>query len=240
MSLFDSNPVLREILDTKVTRTPNGESVALDSYIDAKTAEALYRQLRAQKPQVAVEIGMANAISTLAILTALEENGGEGRLVSIDPNQGTQWRNCGRAAVQRAGLSHRHQVIEEADWSALPRLHSLGTRIEFGYIDGWHTFDYALLDFWYLDKMLRKDGIVAFNDCDWPAVAKVMDFVLTHRRYSEIDAGLPKAYQRPGGVVDILRKVKHGRLGDYFRQGQDRYFRKMEEWEPTWNYFKAF
>jgi predicted O-methyltransferase YrrM len=240
MSLFDSNPVLREILDTKVTRTPNGESVALDSYIDAKTAEALYRQLRAQKPQVAVEIGMANAISTLAILTALEENGGEGRLVSIDPNQGTQWRNCGRAAVQRAGLSHRHQVMEEADWSALPRLHSLGTRIEFGYIDGWHTFDYALLDFWYLDKMLRKDGIVAFNDCDWPAVAKVMDFVLTHRRYCEIDAGLPKAYQRPGGVVDILRKVKHGRLGDYFRQGQDRYFRKMEEWEPTWNYFKAF
>jgi len=240
MSLFERNPVLDEILRTKVTRTPEGESVALDSFIDGNTAEAIYRHVRAQKPQIAVEIGMANAISTMAILTALEENGGGGRLVSIDPNQSTQWRNCGRAAVQRAGLSHRHQVMEEADWSALPGLLGLGTRIEFGYIDGWHTFDYALLDFWYLDKMLRKEGVIAFNDCGWPAVAKVMDFVLTHRRYGEIDAGLPKTYQRPSGVVDVLRKAKHGCLGDYFRQCQDRYFRKLEEWEPTWNFYKAF
>ena len=99
MKLLDKSPVLLEILTSKVTRTPSGEPVPLDSYLDDQTADALYRHIREQKPKVAVEVGMANGISTLAILTALEENGGEGRLISIDPNQSTQWRNCGRASV---------------------------------------------------------------------------------------------------------------------------------------------
>jgi predicted O-methyltransferase YrrM len=240
MSLPDQNPTLREILTTRATRTPAGESVPLDSFIDLATAEALYRHVRAQRPRIAVEVGMANAISTLAILTALEENGGDGRLVSIDPNQSTQWRNCGRASVARAGLAGRHQVLEEPDSLALPRLLGAQTRIDFGYIDGWHTFDYALVDFWYLDKMVPKDGVIAFNDCGWAAVEKAINFVLTHRRYRELDVGLPKTYERPSGLLNILRKIKHGRLGDYRRQQQDRYFVKTEEWEPRWNFYAPF
>ena len=240
MSLFDENPVLRELLTTKITRTPSGESVPLDSFIDVSTAEALYRHVRARKPRLAVEVGMANGISTLAILTALEANGGDGRLISIDPNQSTQWRDCGRAAVQRAGLVARHRVIEQPDSLALPQLLAEHTRIDFGYIDGWHTFDYALVDFWYLDKMMPKDGVIAFNDCGWRAVEKAINFVLTHRRYREIDVGLPKSFERPAGVFDVLRKIKHGRLADYWRQVQDRYFVKTEEWEPRWDFYARF
>lgn len=240
MSLLTRNSILREILTTKTTRTPEGESVPLESFLDATHAEALYRQVRTQRPQIVAEIGMANGISTLAILTALEENGGDGRLVSIDPNQSTQWRDCGRAAVARAGLAHRHRVIEKPDSLALPELLSAGTRIDFSYIDGWHTFDYALVDSWYLDKMTPKNGVIAFNDCGWPAVAKAIRFVQTHRRYRELDVGLPRSYDRPLSLGILLRKIKHRRLGDYFRRTEDRYFQKIEEWEPNWDFYAPF
>ncbi len=240
MTLQERNPTVRDLLTTRVTRTPAGEAVPLDSYLDGNHAEALYQHIRKQKPRLAVEVGMANAISTLAILTALEDNGGEGRLISIDPNQSTQWRDCGRASVARAGLGHRHTVLEQPDSLALPKLLAEKTVVDFGYIDGWHTFDYALVDFWYLDKMLPAGGVVAFNDCGWAAVTKTIRFVETHRRYEELDVGLPKSYQRPTGLIDILRHLRHGRLDDYFRRHEDRYFKKSEAWEPRWDFYARF
>lgn len=239
MSLLTKNPVLREILETKFSITPTGEKVKLDSFLDAEAGEALYQHVKRQRPKVCVEVGMANAISTLSMLTALEENG-EGRLISIDPNQSTQWRDCGRAAVDRAGLSHRHEAIEKPDSLALPQLLGEGQTVDFGYIDGWHTFDYAMVDFWYLDKMAPAGAIIAFNDCGWPAVAKAIDFVLSHRRYDEIDVGLPKQYSRPDGLRSILRAIRYKRVGEYFLQRQDRYFKKTEDWEPRWDFYARF
>ena len=240
MTLLEGNPVLREILASGKTIAGNGDSVELNSFLDGTSAEALFRQVRARRPGLVVEVGMANAISTLAILTALEQNGGDGCLVSIDPNQSTQWRDCGRTAVKRAGLAHRHTVLEEPDFLALPRLLAAQTKVDFSYIDGWHTFDYAMLDFWYLDKMTARDGVVAFNDCGWPAVAKAIDFALSHRRYREFDVGLPKAYARPDGLRSLLSAIRHGRFGEYFLQRQDRYFLKLEVWEPAFDFHARF
>ena len=225
---------------TRSTIDGAGATAPLHSCIDVGTAEALYRQVRARHPRLAVEIGMANGISTLAILTALAENGGEGQLISIDPNQSTQWHDCGRAAVARAGLAGRHRVLEKPDALALPDLLAADTRIDFGYIDGWHTFDYALVDFWFLDKMTPRGGVIAFNDCGWPAVARAIRFVQTHRRYRELDVGLPRSYDRPRSLGILLRKIKHRRLGDYFRRTEDRYFQKLEEWEPSWDFYAPF
>ena len=240
MSLLEHNPVLREILQTRTTQAPSGEIIPLGSFLDAGSAEALFRRILTQKPRLAVEIGMANGISTLAILTALEKNGGVGQLISIDPNQSTQWRDCGRASVARAGLSHRHRVIEKSDALALPQLLAEGARVDFGYIDGWHTFDYALVDFWYLDKMTPQGGVIAFNDCGWAAVEKAIRFVQTHRRYRELEVGLPRTYDRPLSLMTLLRKIKHRRLSDYWRRCEDRYFEKLEEWEPRWDFFAPF
>ena len=52
-TVLDQNPVLRELLATRRTRTPSGESVPLGSCIDAGTADALYRHIRKQKPRPA-------------------------------------------------------------------------------------------------------------------------------------------------------------------------------------------
>ena len=51
-----------------------------------------------------------------------------------------------------------------------------GERIDFAFIDGAHTFDHALVDFFYIDRMLNVGGIVAFDDLGFPCIEKVCRF----------------------------------------------------------------
>ncbi len=107
---------------------------------------------------------MAFGVASLAIVSALVEAGTGGQLISIDPNRSRHWRNIGVLNLRRAGFDGHHRLIERVDYLALPELVRERQTIQFAYIDGWHTFDYTLLDFLYIDKMLAPGGVVAFND----------------------------------------------------------------------------
>lgn len=239
-SLFERCQVLREIRETQIAETLSGEKTAVHSNIQPSYAEALYRTVLRARPKRVIEVGMAFGFSSLAILSALEECGGDAMLISIDPFQKSQWRGCGVAAVKRAGYSARHRLIEDFDFLALPSLLSAGTACEFAYIDGWHTFDHALLDWWYIDRMLPVGGIAAFNDCGWPAVDKAIRFVLTHRKYSEMDVGLPTQYVDYSFKREVLRRLTFGSRERWYRRGEDRYFVKTEDWQPNWDFFSEF
>lgn len=205
----------------------------IDSLVDPAYADALYRLVRYVRPKVVLEVGMAHGGSSLAILTALEENQ-QGRLLSVDPNQHAGgW--TGVTKVSEAGLSHRHQLLPEPDYLALPELVRSGVELDLAYIDGWHTFDYTLLDFFYIDKMLHESGIVGFNDCHYPSVERVLSFVARHRKYDQVDVGLVRrtAIRRRAGLP-LARWT--GRRVD----GADQYFRKVESWEPDFKYWADF
>lgn len=236
------NEVLKQMLREGTAVDQEGKQTKVKNQILRKHAEALFRTILEVRPKHAIEVGMACGAATLAILTALEKNDGEGSLVSIDPYQTTDWKGVGTTSVARAGLAHRHRLIEDYDYFALPRLLAEGKQIEFAYIDGWHTFDYTLLDLFYIDRMLAVGGIVAFNDCGWPAVHKVIKFLLCHRRYKEINVSLPRTFVARQSVSQFVRKqLLQDRAVDQLRiQEQDRYFRKLEAWEPSWNFFAEF
>jgi predicted O-methyltransferase YrrM len=233
--LLDRCEVLRELLTTRTAIDESGEPAKVHSQISAAHAEALYRTVLKLRPTTIVEIGLACGVSALAMLTALDELGGDRRLISIDPNQASQWKGVGRRCIARAGLSNRHSLIEQPDFLALPKLVELQTEIQFAYIDGWHTFDYALLDFFYLDKLLASGGIVAFNDSGWPAVHKVQEFLLSHRKYREIDVGLSRRTPFRRNLRAQFRRAFSRSL-----QSQDRYFEKLATWEPGWDFFADF
>lgn len=249
-ALLDVCPTLREIYTTGMSISASGDRMAIHSNLPIETADALYRTVRAHRPTVVVEIGMAFGASSLAILSALEQNGGAGRLISIDPNQTAQWKRAGVTAVGRAGYADRHALLELPDYVALPRLLADGQRVDFAFIDGWHTFDYTLLDFWYIDRMVPVGGIVAFDDCWFPAVHKAIDFVLSHRRYEEIDAGLPRATENLSGASGLVKRIIGLRLLNEWRRmtgrqtgmytPYNRYLRKTDDWEPAWNFFADF
>lgn len=100
---------------------------------------------------------MAMGCSTLAILEALPK---EGYHTSIDPFQTAThnygFRGVGVTMVKRAGLADRHRLIEQPNYLALPDLLRAGERFDLIFIDGYHTFDFAFIDFFYADLLLRE------------------------------------------------------------------------------------
>lgn len=216
MSDFSENQVLQELLQTGISLDQNGRARKIHSQINRECAQSLYETVLSLQPKTVLEVGMGFGISSLAILSALQKLKQTSRLISVDPYQSTEWYNCGLVSVQRANLQHYHKLIENFDFIALPTLLAQGTQLDLAYVDGWHTFDYALIDFWYIDKMLRLDGVIAFNDCGLPSIKKVISFLFRYREYNEIDVGLAAQF------------------------AQDRYFRKAARWELNWDFFKEF
>jgi predicted O-methyltransferase YrrM len=103
--------------------------------------------------------------------------------VAIDPNQKTQYANIGRELVRRCGLADALEVIEAPSYRALPALFSdilAGRRPRFDliYIDGWHTFDYTLIDFFYADLLLEVNGMIVLDDIKHPPVKNLLAYVV--------------------------------------------------------------
>ncbi|MFO1184043.1 MAG: class I SAM-dependent methyltransferase [Bauldia sp.] len=226
-----SIPLVEEILTSGQVTDATGARHKLRSGTAERFLDALHDTVVRVRPATAVEIGMANGVSSIAIAAGLMAVPSSGRLISIDPFQHRDWHGVGVEHMRRLGFGDRHTLMEEPSFLALPRLLERGTVVDLAYIDGWHTFDYTLVDFFYLDKMLPVGGVVAFNDAGWRAVHKVIKFALSHRRYEEMDVGLKREY---GSPIPSLRKIAAG------RSGADRYFRKLENWEPKWDFFANF
>jgi predicted O-methyltransferase YrrM len=218
-------PLLQRMIDTGRTQV-DGEPRELHSQIPRAYAETLQRVVRERRPTTSLEVGLAFGVSALAILGA-----GEGDLVSVDPLQ-ADYDHHGARAIEAAGLADRHRLVPDFDYLALPALLREGLRVQLAYIDGWHTFDYTLLDFFYADKMLDVGGVVVFNDCGWPAIHRVTRFVTSHRSYRELDVDLPRDYG-PGRVAAARRRLEG-------RSDADRYFEKVDDAEPRWDFFARF
>jgi len=204
-----------------------------NSGISLEYAVALFRMVLTKQPSTMLEVGMANGASTIAILSALAELGGKRLLISIDPNQHSEWHNVGIKNVRANGLLNYHELIEEPDYLALPNLLREHTLLEAAYIDGWHTFDYTLLDFFYIDKMLSVGGLVGFNDCGYRAVSRVLSFVVSHRKYNEIEAGTKRMYKGRNTLLSLARRLLN-------MPTNDRWFIKIDHWEPAWDFYAPF
>jgi predicted O-methyltransferase YrrM len=247
---------LERIFTEQLVYTPSGAVKTLHSAIWRDEARALHDVVLERAPAAVLEVGMAYGVSSLVITAALEELGA-GTLVSVDPYQSTDWGSAGVETLRRAGLSHRHTLIEEPDYLVLPRLCAEHASVDFVYIDGFHTFDYTLLDLFYADKLLRVGGVVGINDGGFVAVNKALRWFTSHRRYRELDVGLPVRLGPPvHGSPTLSRKVarKLGRptlrlvsrtaprlaVGPLFARFEDRYFEKREDWEPSGLFYESF
>lgn len=198
--------------------------------IEPRLAVALRDQVSRLKPRLAIEIGMANGISTLAILAGLPAGS---RLISIDPYQDTEWASAGRKLVARSDRAADHLILTEPDYLALPALLRDQACVDFAYVDGMHTFDYVTLDAFFVDKLLPVGGVVAFNDCGFRSIHKFLKMFQSHRKYEELDVGLVPDYRGRNPLVTAVRRITG-------RSNQDRYFRKLEQWEPPHNFFRPF
>jgi predicted O-methyltransferase YrrM len=176
------NQVLRDILASK-TVTDGQAEYPLDSSVDQGEGELIGKLFRLVKPEVSVEIGLAYGISTLFACEALAANGRAATHHVIDPFQRTYWHGIGLRNLERAGYSGLIYFHELRSEIALPRLLDAGTHIQAAVIDGYHTFDHTLVDFFYVNKMLDVGGIIMLDDIQYPAVALVAKHILTYPAY---------------------------------------------------------
>ena len=154
------------------------------------------------RPQQTLEIGMANGGSTIAICKILRELG-HGRHTAIDPFQTAVegWNGQGVEAVRQAGHADQYELIEDFDYIALPKLIQQKRRFDFILIDGWHSFDYTLMNLFFADLLLRVGGVVAVHDTGLPGVNKACRFLETHKPYEQI--GPPISVE----LTSITRKL---------------------------------
>lgn len=212
------NAVLQDIIETGQTSSPEGERVQVHSEITRAEGEFLQRIIRSLRPRTTLEIGLAFGVSALFICEALREVGGDRHIV-IDPNQfdgpwGDPWRGVGLANLQRAGFEDLVELVCEPSYRALPRLEERGLGVDFAFVDGWHTFDYALLDFFYIDLILRVGGVVVFDDASWPALRKLIRYVMRNRHYGVLGkVGVPGGGRGLAGWKGLARALLAGEFG---------------------------
>ena len=211
------NQVLREIVDTGQVLLPSGDRVAVSSHIDPACGGLLQKAIREVRPITAVEVGLAFGISTLYMLEALSETGAR-KLIGMDPAQhDNMWRGGGLHSVERARYRSLYEFHEDTSQQVLPRLVARGERIGVGFIDGWHTFDHVLVDFFYIDQMLEVGGIVVFDDVGYPAVRRLCEFVVTNRAYEIF--GTVK-YDEPASPRKTAKRVFRKYLLPLYRTDQ--------------------
>jgi predicted O-methyltransferase YrrM len=241
--MLPDGEVLQDMLRTQTVYTAAGEACPLHGALGREAAGALQRLVYELRPNQTLEVGMAYGGSTLAILYALDRLG-NGDHVAIDPNQSRPnidevgWGGIGRAMVDRAGLSHRLKLIERPSYLALPDLVDQGYRFQLILIDGWHSFDYAFVDYFYADLLLDDGGVLVFDDVGLPQVNHVTYFLETHKAYTRIGGG--PAWEHPMSPLVRLRHRLRGHAPGFDSTwGSLRAYRKERSSTVPWFFFHA-
>ena len=175
--------VLEEIIRTGTVRTSEGEALPLHSHIPPEEGALLQQIIRRSRPTVSLEIGLAYGVSAMYICEALRDVAAEVHVV-LDPLQEEEWKGVGLRNLTLAGYGELVRFEPFPSSRALPRLVDEGLRVDFAFVDGSHRFDDTLVEFFYLDLLLRTGGIMAFDDAGMESIQKVLRFALANRAYS--------------------------------------------------------
>jgi predicted O-methyltransferase YrrM len=228
------NPVLSTILATKSVEDATGRKHALHSAIDANEGAFVQTLIKERRIQSVVEIGCAYGVSSLFIGEAIAGTPGN-RHVIIDPGQYADWHEIGVANMKRAGF--KFELIAQPSELALPALLAAGETFDFGFIDGWHTFDHTLVDFFYMNRLIRPGGLIAIDDTHMSSISQVVDFVRNYPCYRLITA-------EPPNDEPLIKPLKRLVKGHILRRGS-RYpsmvaLEKIADDQRPWNWHRRF
>ena len=241
------NAVLRTILETG--RVFDGTSYHdLHSHMDAEEGAMIGAAIGETKAKTSLEVGFAYGLSTLFICDALAANGGDRRHIAIDPFQLTQWHGIGLRNCREAGYGKMVEFIGEPSEVCLPRLMNAGTKVDFALIDGWHTLDHTLIDFFYVNRMLSVGGIVVVDDTAFPAINRLMRYLLAYPAYQlwGVTGASPDMRDRFKEVAAHYAEPLHARKSLNWKSLPHEFFgrcvalKKVAEDTRTWDWYCDF
>lgn len=167
--------------------------------------ESIFLRNLAAGPRIrrTVEVGCANGVSTISICAGLSGKQNVSH-TAIDPFQITEYKSRGIENARRAGFDFV-RLIDQPSGIALPALAMKGERFDLALIDGLHTADQTLIDFYYVDMMLQPGGIVVIDDVHSPAVSKIVHYIATYPNYRLIGTSGPRGTRRR--IINIVKQL---------------------------------
>lgn len=208
---MDSKQLLKQIFNSQKVSDKTGKEYELNSNLDEKEGEFITQIIRENSPQKTIEIGCAYGISSLYICSSIDSNAFH---TIIDPFQSSDWNNIGVSNLKRADFRN-FELIEKPSEIALPNLFSENQKYDFAFIDGWHTFDHTLIDFFYINKMLNIGGIIVIDDTGLPSINKLMRYILEYPAY-QIIGSVEVNVSKKRAAFDFLVKSPFTLLSKFF------------------------
>jgi predicted O-methyltransferase YrrM len=188
----------------------------------------IYNMIRENRFTHTLEVGLAMGASACWITQAHRDNNLNGHHIAIDPNQTTQYEGIGKYLVGKCGNSQYLEVMEMTSFRALPMLfervrNGKIPKFDFIYIDGWHTFDYTLVDFFYADLLLNVHGIIHLDDIKHHPVKRCFDYLKANYPHYEVVEKTP-VYDPKNPAIKSSQAT----------------FIKLADDTRTWNYHQDF
>ncbi len=207
--------LLEQIFEKQSFTNSGGETVALHSHTVKPQCEFLQRIIKENKFKKGIEIGLAYGISSLAILEALRSQ--NGRHTVIDKFQHQSWGGNGLDLIKQAGYGDQLEFHEAFCYEVLPKLMNAGKQYDFAYIDSTKQFDWILVDFFYLDKLIETGGVIVFDDVSFPGISKVLRYISQWPNYKIYGQWPKNKKQKQSKKLNLLLKVLP-KLRKYIRE----------------------
>lgn len=203
------NEHIQKIFTSRAVETPTGKKIPLHSAV-AKNEGTHLLDLVKKDPSIqkTLEVGCAYGVSSLFIAEGLKDRSNAHHTI-IDPFQNSHWEGVGVHNLKQSGFE-RFDLIEEKSEFALPSVLKNGEgRFDLVFIDGWHTFDHTLLDCFYAIRLLRVGGYLVVDDADFPAIRRVIDYLLLYPcfQFESAASKKPKRWSKERWVQSLLRLV---------------------------------
>lgn len=168
-------------------------------HIHTEDVRFLVPLLKEEKPKVILEIGSSYGTSSKLFAAIAKEF--DGKVYCIEPDPKDEWVKN----MNEYGLLEYIEMISKpspwVNWEGKPE-------IDFLFIDGWHSFRDAFVDYYYWQKYVKEDGIIAFHDCKaFTGVQRAIDEVL--RTENPVLEYIGESRSKVG--MKLFRKIKDKR-----------------------------
>ncbi len=149
--------------------------------IQLEEGETLVRWILREKATRTLEVGFGYGVSALFVCEALLRLGDSAaRHVVIDPFQTRRFSDCGHQVLREAGVTGLVEHRAELSQVVLPAFLAAERMFDFAFVDGNHRFDSVFVDLFYLDRLVRRGGIVVLDDYDLPGIERAVSFFVTN------------------------------------------------------------
>lgn len=153
-------------------------------YVMDDMAHDLYDFIMENKPQQCLELGFGHGASSCYIAAAMDELG-QGHLTSVDLIPAQEWQTPAiEELLTETGLTSRVTVARENSsytWflqkKIMQRTHenSCAPLYDFCFVDGSKNWTIDSSAFFLVDKLLKAEGWIVFDDLQWTYESKVKE-----------------------------------------------------------------